>query len=144
MLLSSVRANKKSARRSRLDPLPPHTPGRLAQDASVSGRLGACPATPPLSSQSARAPVPVLWSGARSHAALPPPLIGVRQTPEQPPGARRAPSSPLAGLPSTRSAYGDPFFPSSLSGIRDAHRRRAATHLGSRAAMPPPQTSADK
>ena len=39
MLLSSVRANKKSARRSRLDPLPPHTPRKTR-----AGRE--CPRTP--------------------------------------------------------------------------------------------------
>lgn len=66
------------------------------------------------------------------------------EAPEKPPPARSAPSDFPAGLPSRSAAPAGRELRLLPTGITVAHPLRVATHLGSRAALPPPQTSADK
>lgn len=110
--------------------LPPPRSSRPARAPGTPGAPGAPPLRP-----SPGAPLPTPLSHLRRSAS--------REHLSSSPRPGRAPSAAPAGL-SSRGAYGKSSFPSSPLGIRDAHPQPEATHLGSRTALPPLQTSADK
>lgn len=153
-----------------MDPTPRWVPGDARSRPAGRGRAPGGLSAPALAIQGAGSRVPALGapgparpdsgtSSARPLASrplprhpfpgapLPTPLSHLRCSTSRKhlrnrPAQEAPPLSP--DPPPLRSPQDGRYFPSALRRIRLAHPLRVATHLGSGAALPPPQTSADK